>query len=1381
MRARWIGWSRWGLGLVTIAVGMVAGCGSSNPAPGVAVLRDTADTAGRDVAPGPDTAAVDTGPETVACVADEACKAAFPDVPPCRVPRCVEGACALAGAEDGARCGVDDPCWIDGTCAGGACVGTRVDCDDGNPCTADDCASELGCFYEILDGGACDDRKPWTVDDHCEQGRCVGDTGPCECEGDADCAALDDGDGCNGVPVCRECVCTDGPPVACDTSGDDECGQTGCDPASGACVRHPVADGVRCDDGSRCTDDDRCLAGRCEGAVRDCDDENPCTNDACDPRAGCLHFENAATCDDDDFCTRNDACIDGYCVGTRRSCDDGDACTLDSCDPAEGCRNAPATGGSCDDRFACTEADVCEGGLCVGTENACVCETDVDCVAWGDGDLCHGTLTCVEGRCEFDPEAVVTCPPPDPDGCVRHECVPASGTCEPFAVDDGADCDDGDACTTGDRCQAGACLGGDVDCDDGNPCTDDRCDRRVGCAHDDNLAPCDDGNACTVQSRCAAGVCGGGSARVCDDGERCTRDSCDVETGCRSAPLTGTACDDGDACSVDDRCKEGVCVSLSSLICADERPCTLDFCDPVRGCVFEPDDGARCDDLDPCTTGDVCVGADCVGPGQLDCDDENPCTADTCVAGAGCAHTPATHVPCDDRDPCTTGDRCVGGECVGGEATCDCTVTADCAPLEDGDRCNGTLVCDTKAPPYRCVVDPATVVVCDASGDTACRRNRCQPADGVCRPEPVREGLSCDDGDVCTVDDVCGAGDCVPGDSAVCNDRNPCTDDTCDPISGCAYEPNTSDCSDGNACTDGDRCADAVCVPGDPVPCDDGDVCTIDRCDPQDGCVHTPSSEPCDDGDACTTDDTCVDSACVGGPPPVCDDGEICTSNECDPDQGCVFPPQSGPCDDEDPCTAGDRCLDGACTPEAAIDCSDGDPCTADLCGADGGCTHVVLPYGTWCDDGDASTVADQCLSGGVCAGWLHGEVFRAGARNTLLTDVTWSRFVVGFSLIDTVYVTGSDRIDNQSWTWVGRLGSTTLFVSAGDQFQGDTLTDLSYRMAIGARGLVLRHDGSGWRTSDAIDVALALPAGATLLSVHGYWKRRLLDSQAMTAETFYVGGTAAGGGPLLWRCEWDVFGILPAREWVCTQQTVPAGGGVGHVWGTRTPAVLGGDYVDARAWAGLQEGSDAIGLAAGALASAAGGSDTWSEAAPNGCSGLQGTACAGAQWHDLSGAAGEMWAVGADGRLMRNTGLGWVVVAVPSSALWGNTTLSAYQFKAVGVSATRGVHIAGEWTGCLDGPCDGRAATHKRLFFLHYDPQADRWDGVRELLLAQCPGPTGGTVACVTGWLDRYEIVALTLVESASPEVVVIGNRPLASADGQTDSAGLVFHLHAD
>jgi VCBS repeat protein/slime mold repeat-containing protein len=80
---------------------------------------------------------------------------------------------------------------------------------------------------------------------------------------------------------------------------------------------------------------------------------------------------------------------------------------------------------------------------------------------------------------------------------------------------------------------------------------------------------------------------------------------------------------------------------------------------------------------------------------------------------------------------------------------------------------------------------------------------------------------------------------CQPG---LCDDNNPCTDDSCDPATGCGHANNTRPCDDSNACTTGDVCASGACHPGGPTSCDDGNCCTIDSCSPATGCTHVANT-----------------------------------------------------------------------------------------------------------------------------------------------------------------------------------------------------------------------------------------------------------------------------------------------------------------------------------------------------------------------------------------------------------------------------------------------------------------------------------------------------------------------------------------------------------
>lgn len=268
------------------------------------------------------------------------------------------------------------------------------------------------------------------------------------------------------------------------------------------------------------------------------------------------------------------------------------------------------------------------------------------------------------------------------------------------------------------------------------------------------------------------------------------------------------------------------------------------------------------------------------------------------------------------------------------------------------------------------------------------------------------DGESCGEGTNCSIE-VCIAGACVEQ-PKTCDDGSVCTDDGCDPKSGCVFTPNgktcacqsTADCSGmGDKCTGElvcvdkkcvvsgsnkvacDKSADSACSTNICVPetgtcamteatngsaCDDGNVCTgPDGC--QAGkCVGAANTANCDDGKACTESDVCAGKMC-GGKPLNCEaDGDPCTVGTCEEPKGCVQKPTTAFCDDGDACTDKDTCFDGKCTPGKATDCDDGKVCTDDACDKTKGCANT--PNSETCDDGDACTTKDGCKEG-ACVG----------------------------------------------------------------------------------------------------------------------------------------------------------------------------------------------------------------------------------------------------------------------------------------------------------------------------------------------------------------------------------------------------------------------------
>ncbi len=367
-------------------------------------------------------------------------------------------------------------------------------------------------------------------------------------------------------------------------------------------------------------------------------------------------------------------------------------------------------------------------------------------------------------------------------------------------------------------------------------------------------------------------------------------------------------------------------------------------------------------------SGDGADGSDVECTGAAECDDGNACTDDACSDGE-CVYTNNEN-PCDDGQACSESDICSDGVCAGTAVGCDdgnpcttdscdddsgCVFIHNTAPCDDGDVCTlGDRCADGSC-------RGGDAIECEDGNP--CTDDACDPASGCVY---TNNEDSCDDGQACSENDHCSNGVCVGDSELDCDDQNPCTEDHCDDALECVYSYNLALCDDSNACTAGDACDKGVCA-GASIDCGDGNVCTTDSCDPASGCVNANNTDPCEDGDDCTVGDTCANGACQPGGQRDCDDINPCTDDDCLQGIGCTHANNTGACDDGNPCTDGDRCQGGECLPGASpFDCDDGDPCTDDDCNLGVGCSYS---YNTaLCDDGDACTMGDVC-SNGVCAG----------------------------------------------------------------------------------------------------------------------------------------------------------------------------------------------------------------------------------------------------------------------------------------------------------------------------------------------------------------------------------------------------------------------------
>jgi MYXO-CTERM domain-containing protein len=246
---------------------------------------------------------------------------------------------------------------------------------------------------------------------------------------------------------------------------------------------------------------------------------------------------------------------------------------------------------------------------------------------------------------------------------------------------------------------------------------------------------------------------------------------------------------------------------------------------------------------------------------------------------------------CDDGQYCSVNDTCQGGACIAGPAR-DCTAFSD--------RCN--------------------LGACDEAGDT-CYGN----------PGP-KNGLSCNDGDVCTTGDRCVDGSCEGTGGLSCEDGNSCTRDLCDRFTGCFYEAVADGEECGRSCDDNldwlqYYCRAGECTDSELIEsCVNDDICTDDACDDASGCSHPFNDAPCDDGEYCSVGDRCDQGECAPGPDRTCkDEAGECWQGRCREEfNWCELgepEPAGEPCDDGDPCTDSGSCNgNGACRIEGFCD-----------------------------------------------------------------------------------------------------------------------------------------------------------------------------------------------------------------------------------------------------------------------------------------------------------------------------------------------------------------------------------------------------------------------------------------------------------------------------
>ena len=724
-----------------------------------------------------------------------------------------------------------------------------------------------------VDGAKCDDDNPCTAEGTCKGGDCSGLANVCACQFDADCIAKDDGDKCNGVPYCDKsgakpaCKANPASVVFCSPKDDSACLKNSCDTKTGSCGLKANADGIGCDDGDACTSKDACKGGKCAGATASCDDGDPCTKDSCDMKAGCLHGKvvcdagNACSVDscdsksgkcvfdtgasqgkicnaDDDGCTVNDACDKGACKpGTVVAC----ASTTAQCQVAK-CASSSATAFACvttvaPDGAGCTDGKSCQiGAVCKGGK--CQAGTADRLFAKGVADPKGGALTL---------QALVqTATGPVVAGRVVSGSAGAGKTGWWLARLD----------------EAGAVQSGWP---------------RIIKAATTVAGSTDDVGVVAVALE-SGGVAGVGSvvgkggdldlAVVVHtaDGKSVTLDQQAGTSGLDERALGGLHHAGGGWLVVGESGKQGVGTARAWRLSAGGLlGWTWDA--GVKGVLYgaavASDGGAWVVGEDRAETAARGLVARLDGLGKktgqwsLDHADAQGFSAVQVATGgavlAGWRTVSGTArlwlVRVDDAGK-VLWQRASSGKVQANALTRQGAgwVVAGYAPgvigsdallmgIDDGGHTLWQRSHDAGSD------ERATAVLADAAGQLSVVGQRGKaPSQGLVWTTSAWGQDSC-----------VGAGACANQKVSDCVDGNGCTDDLCDPLSGCVASANTETCQDGNGCTTGDQCVNKSCQPGLHTNCDDANPCTKDTCDPKKGCQQTPLADltPCETGKSC--------------------------------------------------------------------------------------------------------------------------------------------------------------------------------------------------------------------------------------------------------------------------------------------------------------------------------------------------------------------------------------------------------------------------------------------------------------------------------------------------------------------------------------------------
>jgi hypothetical protein len=330
---------------------------------------------------------------------------------------------------------------------------------------------------------------------------------------------------------------------------------------------------------------------------------------------------------------------------------------------------------------------------------------------------------------------------------------------------------------------------------------------------------------------------------------------------------TDTDCDDGNVCNGQERCVDLACVSGQNLSCPPSSDCGISLCDPAVGCrELLVSDGTACDDGNPATVGDACLGGVCQadpavevrinvnGPQHEGIEFPGTWVADPGRGGV-CGpdvYTNASPIHGTQDDALFQGEvwgnpvvcrvdhhgqllpageylvnlyfaeiywgpGCPGGGNGVGSRVFDIRLEGQTA-LAGGDiyaeaGCAASTTDMNAFPVVKRFVVPIHDGALDIELPAALNNPKISAIEILAFDPECRTDEDCDDGNVCNGPERCVDFACVPGQSLTCPPPSDCGISTCDPALGCRelLEPDGTSCDDGNPATLVDGCYGGIC------------------------------------------------------------------------------------------------------------------------------------------------------------------------------------------------------------------------------------------------------------------------------------------------------------------------------------------------------------------------------------------------------------------------------------------------------------------------------------------------------------------------------------------------------------------------------------------